>query len=255
MDADGQAPPASRYPDLPQDPGTGLLLRRQDRLHRAAARGGHPLLPVAAAAVRQESVSGHPEGAVRRQRRAVSGARHPPAPRLLGAPSGGAAELRQRQLHGTGLSAQERDGATGRHRAGYGHHRPLRHRSGAFPPPARRPAPGDQAAGGGAGGRVRQADPGCAGATGGRPRQPRLSARAVWGDQGCGRPRALQLSDRGEQVLEGESVFRPQQPHRHHSGSALLGDLRLHRRRPRLRVLGGTSGPGSRPDPRLVQRL
>ena len=75
--------------------------------------------------------------------------------------------------------------------------------------------------GSGTGGRVRQTDPGRAGERGGGPRQPRLPAGAVRGDQGRGRPCALHVSDRGEQVLEGQSAFRPQQAHRPHSGSSL----------------------------------
>ena len=40
---------AHRYPDLRHDAGAGLLLRGQDRVHRAAAQGGCALLPVAPA--------------------------------------------------------------------------------------------------------------------------------------------------------------------------------------------------------------
>ena len=61
-----------------------------------------------AAAVRQEPVSGHAEGAVRGQRGAVRRALHPRPPRLVGALSGGTAELWQRQLH------RARDAARGR---------------------------------------------------------------------------------------------------------------------------------------------
>ena len=37
------------------------------------------------------------------------------------------------------------------------------------------------------------------------------------------------LPHRGEQVLQGQLVLRPQQSHRHHLGPALLGHLRLYR--------------------------
>ena len=47
---------------------------------------GKQLVPVAAAAVRQEPVPGHREGVLRGQRGAVSGAAHPRAPGLLAAP-------------------------------------------------------------------------------------------------------------------------------------------------------------------------
>ena len=85
---------AHRHADLPGHPGEQLLLRRQDRLHRAAPRRGQALLPVAPAALRQEPVPGHLQGAVRGQRAAVRGARHPRPVGLVGAASRAAPQLR-----------------------------------------------------------------------------------------------------------------------------------------------------------------
>ena len=161
--AGGAPQTADRHPDVPQAARAELLLRRQDGLHPTPARRGHPLFPVAAPPVRQEPVPGHAEGAVRGQRRTVRGAAHPRRPRLVTAPSGGAAELRRRQLHRPGRAGSQRHGATRRLRtAPRGNTRvpdggrPLRVSAGS-------PAPADRSAGRGAGGRVRQADPGRAG--------------------------------------------------------------------------------------------
>ena len=52
-------------------------------------------------------------------------------PRLVGAPSGGAVELRRQQLHRARESARERDGAVGRRCRTAGRERALRHRAGA----------------------------------------------------------------------------------------------------------------------------
>ena len=79
----GQAPAADRDADLRRAPRAELLLRGQDRLRRPADPRGQALFSVAPAAVRQESVPGHAEGAVRGQRGAVRGALHPPSPRLV----------------------------------------------------------------------------------------------------------------------------------------------------------------------------
>ena len=105
--AGGETQTADRHADLPRAARAGLLLRRQDALHPAPARRRQALLPVAAPPVRQEPVPGYAEGAVRGQRRAVRGAAHPRRPRLVTAPSGGAAELRRRQLHGAGECKHE----------------------------------------------------------------------------------------------------------------------------------------------------
>ena len=172
-----KAQTADRHSDVPQAARAELLLRRQDALHPTPARRGHPLFPVAPPPVRQEPVPGHAEGAVRGQRGAVRRAAHPRRPRLVTAPSGGAPQLRRRQLHRAGRAGSERHGATRRLRTAPRSGirvpdggRPLRVSAGS-------PAPADRSAGRGAGGRVRQADPGRAGAAGGGARQPRLPAR------------------------------------------------------------------------------
>ena len=167
-----EAQTAARHPDLPRDSRAELLLRGQDRLPRPVARRGQALVSVAAAAVRQELVSGHREGVLRGQRGAVSRPAHPQAPGLRAASPGGAVELRRRQFRDAGLPAQERNRPTGRHRAGAIDQRALRHRRGPSSGSAGDPAPGHRTAGGGAGGRVRQADPGRAGEAGTGARQP-----------------------------------------------------------------------------------
>ena len=112
---------ADRDTDLPQAARAGLLLRRQDGLHRTAAPRGHALLSVAPAAVRQESVPGHAEGALRRQRGAVRGALHPPPPRLVGSPSGGAAGASAAATSSEpGELHEARDAPTGGSRRGRG---------------------------------------------------------------------------------------------------------------------------------------
>ena len=191
---------------------------------------GRPLFPVTPAAVRQEPVPGHAEGAVRGQRGTVHGAAHP-RPRgleLVGAPPGGAAGLRRRELQGAGLPPDQPGGAVGRHGGSERGESALRHGARTVRLPDQVAARAQRAAGGGAGGRVRQADPGRAGDAGDRPCQPRLPARPVRRDQGARRARAVHVRDRGKQVHQGEPVFRPEQSHRHHPGSALLGDLRVH---------------------------
>ena len=157
-----QTQAAHRHPDLPRDPRGRLLLRRQNRLHRSAARRRQALFPVPSAALRQEPVPGHPEGALRGQRGAVRGAGHPRTPGLFGASSGAAAQLRLRQLQGAGLPPPEPDGATGRRRAPDGGGLRIHHRAGTVRLSSGNTASPDRPAGGGAGGRVRQADPGCA---------------------------------------------------------------------------------------------
>ena len=245
--AGGAPQTADRHPDVPQAARAELLLRRQDALHPTPARRGHPLFPVAPPPIRQEPVPGHAEGAVRGQRRTVRGAAHPRRPRLVPAPSGGATELRRRQLHRPGRAGSERHGATRRLRTAPRRGtrvpdggRPLRVSAGS-------PAPADRAAGRGAGGRVRQADPGHAGGARGGARQPRLPARPVRGDQGQRRPRAVHVPDRHQQVLEGEPVFPTEQPHRHHARSRLLVDLRVYRGRSGrgVRSGAGRAGPGA----------
>ena len=177
-------------------------------------------------------------------------------PQLVGAPSGGAAELRRRQLQGARDSARGRGvpvggpGGRGGHRAAGGR------RAAALAPSAAGAASADGAAGGGAGGRVRQADPGRAGGeAGGGARQPRLPARAVRGDQGQRRARGIHVPDRHQQVLEGEPLFAIEQPHRPDAGSGLFVDLRVHRGRPGhgVRAGAGRAGPGAGAG--VVQRL
>ena len=68
---------------------------------------------------------------------------------------------------------------------------------------------------------------------GSSPRQPRLSARPLRGHQGLRCPRPLHVHYRREQVFQGQPVFWPQQPHRYHPRTVLLGPLRLYRRRSR----------------------
>ena len=269
----GQAQAPRRHPDLPPDPGGGLLLRRQDWL-RPLSRGRRrqALFPVAPAALRQEPVRGYPQGAVRGQRAAVP---KPGRARRLGlvqAPSRRAPELRRRQLQAPRRAAGEYRGAVGGHRArdGRGRYRG-RHRAEALRPPPGRAAPAGRAAGGRAGGRVRQTDSGRAGRAGCREGEPRRPARPVRHDQGLQRSRGAHLHHRCEQEpsagvreggrplaedsLQGQPVLRPQQSHRRHPGPRLLDDLRLHRGGPGLGLRAGTAGPGPGSDPGLVQRL
>ena len=246
---------AHRHADPPRDPGGALLLRGQDGLCRAAARRGQALLPVAPAPLRKEPVPRHLQGAVRGQRAAVRGTRHPRPVGLVGAPSRAAAQLRQRRLQGAGLPAHQPDGPT-RRAGGTARRRfPLRHGRGAI----RTSGPGVECAGRAAsrrpGGRVRQADSGRAGRAGGRPRQPRLPARPLRGHQGQRRAHPLQLHHRCHQVLQSQPVLRPQQPQGHHSAPALLGHLRLYGRGPGHRVRTGARRPGPGPGPGLVQRI
>ena len=63
---------------------------------------------------------------------------------------------------------------------------------------------------------------------GGRPGQPRLPGRPVFGHQVQRRPHPLHVPHGSQQVLEGEPVLGPEQPAGHHPGSALR--VRLHRR-------------------------
>ena len=73
---------------------------------------------------------------------------------------------------GARAAARERDGAVGGGGRTAGRERALRHRAGAVRASAQDRACACRAAGGGAGGRVRQADPGRAGDPGGGARQP-----------------------------------------------------------------------------------
>ena len=132
---------------------------------------------------RQEPVPGHAEGAVRGQRGTVRGALHPPAPQLVGSPSGGAAGLRPRPLWRAGAAGSRRHGAARRGRAAYGRGNRVPYGRGPLRVSSGSPARADRPAGGGAGGRVRQADPGRAGEAGSGVRQPRLPARAIRDDQ------------------------------------------------------------------------
>ena len=140
-----------------------------------------------------------------------------------------------------GLDAK-RDGAARRGRAGGRRRVRLHHGAGAVRGPAGGAASARRPPHRRPGGRVRQAHPRRARRSRDRPRQPRLPARAIRGDQGRRRARAVHLSNRRQQVLEGESVLRPQQPHRHHPRAGLLGRLRLHRPRPRYGVRSRAGG-------------
>ena len=175
---------AHRHADLPQDPGGALLLRGQDRLHSAVARQGGALLPVAPAALRQEPVPRHLQGAVRGQRAAVRGARHPRPVGLVGAASRAAPQLRQRQLQGTGLPAHQPDGPARRPGGTARRRVPLRHGRGALRTSGPDVERAGRATGRRPGRRVRQADSGRAGRAGCRPRQPRFPPRPLRGRQG-----------------------------------------------------------------------
>ena len=218
-------------------------------------RGGTHYFLSRPRAVRQEPVSGHAEGAVRGQRGAVRRALHPRPPRLVTAASGGTAELRQRQLHRARDAARGRGIPVGGPGGGGGHCISRRQRCTALAPSAANAASADGTAGGGTGGRVRQADPGRIGGAGGGAREPRLPARAVRGDQGLRRARAVHVPHRHQQVLEGEPVLAVEQSHRPYVGSALLVNLRLYGRGSGHGVRGGTGRAGPGTDPRVVQRL
>ena len=70
------------------------------------------------------------------------------------------------------------------------------------------------------------------------------------------RPRGpVHVRDGGKQVLQGEPLFRSEQPYRHHAGPSLLGDLRLHGGRPGDGVRTGAGRPGPGAGARVVQRL
>ena len=82
-----------------------------------------------------------------------------------------------------------------------------------------------------------------------------LPARAVRNRQGLRCGGRVRLPHRRQQVLEGGTLLRPEQSHRPHRGSRLLGRLRLHRRGARHRLRAGAPRPRPRRDPSLVQRL
>ena len=207
-----------------------MLLRRQDRTHRAPDRPRQVLLPVASAPLRQEPARRYPQGAVRRQRGAVRGAPHPSAAGLVGVPSGGAARFRHGRLRGVRLLARERDGAARRHRTRHGRAAPTRHRAGALRTPDPDPARAHRPARGGAGGRVRQAHPRRVLRSGHGPCRPPVSARPVRHDQVVRRAHRVRLPHRGQQVHQGEPLLRSQQPRRPHPRPSLRHHLRLHRR-------------------------
>ena len=159
------------------------------------------------------------------------------------APSGGAAELRKRQLLRRRQGRGARGGTARRHRRRSGH-RP----GGAQPGRPFQPSAADLArtrrrARGHAGGRIRQADPGRAGQAGGGPRQPGLPERAVRSDQGLRRPHPLHAADRRQQILQGEPVLGAEQSEGHHARPAPRHDLRLHRGRSGHGVRAGDGGP------------
>ena len=247
------------HPDLPRDPGGGLLLRGQDRLRPALGGGGQALLPFAPPAVRQEPAAGHGEGAVRGQRGAVPRLARALALGLDGAPSGAATGLQRklRRVRRVGGVARQPGAATRRDRGGRGADRgpTLRRRRGPVPPTPAGAAPGDRAAGRGAGGRIRQAHAGRDGRAGRSARQPRLPARGLFGHQVLRRGRAVQPVHRGHPFLQGEPVLRPQPPDGPHPGAGVLGHLRLYGRGLGIRVRAGTAGPGPASHPGLVQRL
>ena len=174
---------------------------------------------------------------------------------LVAAPPRSAFELRRRQLQGAGLRSRGRDGPTGRHRGRSVGSWPLRDRACAPAPPDTDAAPARRTARRRPGGRVRQADSGRAGRAGDGSGQPRLPARPVRDHQGLRRACTLHVSHRGEQVLQGEPLLRPQQPQGHHAGHALLAHLRLHRPGSGHGFRTGIDGPRPRRHPRVVQRL
>ena len=139
---------------------------------------------------------------------------------LVGAPSGGAPELRQRALPGTGRPAHGGGGSIGGAGEHVGGRRPPRERSRSPRPRDQDAARAHRPAGRRSRRRVRQAHSRCAGRTGGGAREPRLPARSLLGRQGQRRPRPIHLHHRGEQVLQGEPLLRPQQSYRHHAGSS-----------------------------------
>ena len=184
------------------------------------------------------------------------GALHPRAPQLVGSPSGGAAGLRRRQLwRNRPLLHAGRDGATRRGRAAYGRGNRVPYGRGPLRVSSGSPARADRPAGGGAGGRVRQADPGRAGEAGSGVRQPRLPARIVRGDQGLRRARGVHVPDRHHQVLQGEPVLAIEQPHRPDAGSGLFVDLRIHGAGSGHGVRAGAGRPGPGAGAGVVQRL
>ena len=250
-----EAQAAHRHSDLPRDSRGELLLRRQDRLCATTGRARQALLPVAPPPLRQEPLPRHAEGAVRGSRAAVSRVGDPRPLGLVEAPSGTAAELRRRQVHGNGPSAREPDGAVGRRRTTCGDRCGPRDRAGALRSSARDAARAHGPARRGARRRIRQAYSRCVEHPRGRALQPQLSARSVLNDQGPRRPHPLYVPHRRQQVLQGEPVLRPEPPAGHHPGPTLLGSVRLHRPGPGHGVRGRAPRPRSCGDPRLVQRI
>ena len=175
-DSNGETQTAHRHADLPRGTGAGLLLRGQDGIRPPAAGRGQALLPVASATFRQESLPGHVEGALRRQRTAVRGARDPARLGLVRTSSGVASRLQQRQLRGPGRPAVGAGGAVG-DPGGGGRGRRSPGRSGRRPLSSPHPdtAPASGPARRRARRRVRQADsgrPGCSRYCPGQPRSP-----------------------------------------------------------------------------------
>ena len=116
------------------------------------------------------------------------------------------------------------------------------HRTGPAPESAPPPPPHHRTAGGGAGGRIRQAHPGRTGKSGAGQGQPGLAAGLLRHRQGQRRARPLRLRYRGEHVLQGEPLLRPQQPGGRQPGSPIRHRLRLHRQRSGPSVCTGAGG-------------
>ena len=253
-----EPPPAPhRDPGLSDNPGAGrLLLRGQDAPHPGTGGRGAVLLPVPPAPLRQEPPGGYSAGTVRGKRGPVQGSGHPRALELVGPSPGRGAEL-WREVQRAGRPGAQHAQPVGDHRtrrrsgagAGRGHRTGAPAQSPVSPASRHRPARR------GAGGRVRQADPGRTGNPGPGEGEPRLSAGFLRDHQGQRPTRTVCPGHRGEHVLEGEPVFGPQQPGGHQPGRALRHDLRVHGRGPGPGVRPGVAGSGSGRDPALVQRL
>ena len=223
----GEAQAADWRPDFQQGSGR-VLLRRQDPFHWAAGRRGPALLPLAPAAVRQEPAAGHDQGTVRGQRGAFRRAGHPRQVGLGRSPSRSALELRRRRLQDAGLSGSQLHGEAGCRRAGSAALRRLCDGARPLRQLDRGAASQGRAGSRRPGGRIRQADPRRLGRAGGGARQSRVPARRLLGRQGFRGACALHVPRRREQVLQGEPVLRPQQPHGHHVGTGVFGGVRLH---------------------------
>ncbi len=122
---------------------------------------------------------------------------------------------------------------------------------GPLPGTDRGPARTHRAAGGGSGGRVRQADSGRARRPGAGAGQPGLPAQPVRG--GLRQASPFRFPDGSEQILEGGPVLGLN--NLRHAGAGILGYLRLHGRGTGRGLRPGTRWPGPGRGPSLVQRL